>query len=121
MPIRLGALIEQVERLKPETTIRFDFGYTTPREAYSYRGFYDNLAIEFETGIYDKYTAADFLKLLQSSRYKEIHGYKGGTYFTTDSTPVWVVGDRSQSTGTAVKGVRDLGYGYAIIETEYEQ
>ena len=119
MPTRLGALIEQVERLKPETIIRFDFGYTTPKEAYSYRGYYDHLAIEFETGVYD-YTAADFLKLLKSSRRKEIYGYKGGTYITTDSTPVWVVGDSSESTGTAVKGVRDLGYGYAIIETEYE-
>lgn len=112
-------LLIAVGELKPETIIRFDFGYLTPSGMHSYRGYYEDMAIGYKSGVFDRLTAGQWLDELKSFRKEKLYGYKGGVYPVMDNTCLWVSSDSSEATGTIITGIKDLRYGYAIIETAY--
>lgn len=112
-------LINEIKKLKRDTAIRYDFGYFSPVGFHSYRGFYEDVAIGFEYR-QDNLMAMDFLKQLKNMLGKEIHGWKGGTYIVEPDSYLWVSKDASEANGTVITGVTDLGYGYAILNTAYE-
>lgn len=118
--LNYGQFVNELEKLSPETIIRFDFGYFTPKGYYSYRGYYEDCAIGYTDDIYDNLTAETYLHLLKSYKGETLYGYKGGEWAIHDNTSLWVAADSSQCTGTIITGITDLGYGYAIINTTYE-
>jgi len=115
----LGEMISALQKCDQDATVRFDFGGLHPASMDSYRGYYDQLAIGFESNLTGSNTGKVgwLLEQCQFSIEHVFHGYKGGEYQMSLDTPLWVA-NYGQCHGTAVVGVRDLGY-MVIIETAY--
>ena len=124
----LGELIEKLEAYitldgkKKSERILIDFAGLMPTGLSSYRGYYHQLAIE-----YDEATWADrkdmriakFLKLCKEAVGKEFTGWKGGEFTMSKDTPLWVA--NSGNTGsTIVTGVIVVWSGL-MIETAYKE
>ena len=99
--MRLGTFINQLQRIDPEKTIRFQCPYCTrkvpeysPRyinsigvgDFYSYRGYYDNLSI---TPSMETTYVRDVLTEAEDAVDAYFTGYKGGLYKMTDDTLLW--------------------------------
>ena len=125
--LTLGELIRQIEVLpltfkaqdsQAQKLIWFDFGNTYPARVGSWRGAYEEFAIDFSSGSYDVPTALAFLQVLRGARDAEFRGWRGGDYTMTEATPVWV--DHPGNAGnTAVVGVRDVEYHGIVIATAW--
>lgn len=113
----LGQFINALELLKPDTVVHYDFGFLWPTVFRSYRGCYDHLALGFVED--DKEVIAESLiKAAKECLEKTFTGYNGREYNMDKDTPLWAA-NYGQTGSTSITGVRDLGYGYAIIETRY--
>ena len=111
--LTLGELIQALKRQEEHRTVKFDFCYFVPTGVHSYRGYYEQLAVNYEDA--EAHKVEDFLKVLEDALGEDFCGYKGGVYKMKESTPVWV--DKpNHSSGTAIVGVRDNGY-QVILET----
>jgi len=115
--LTLGEIINKIELIikdKPELpTVIYDFEYLFPTEIDSWRGSYDELALNYSTEGTQLY-ADGFLKILKDTVGKKLEGYKGGEYVMTESTPVWVA-NYGNSGNTAVLDVIDGGYQIILI------
>jgi hypothetical protein len=110
--LRLCDIIDDLKRFKGGASLRFDFGYEVPGDLMSYRGFYEDLAVEpVEDG---ERTVADFLKACEAAVGATYCGYKGGKYTMNANATVWVsrYGD---ATGTDIRGFHDEGYEVVIL------
>jgi hypothetical protein len=138
-PISLGTLIRQLERVQFYSDnpghqegcfIQFDFGSFLPRSVHSYRGYYDHLAVSFETQ-YERNRRHDpsgktsnscrvpeFLQTLRNAIGQTFSGWKGGNYMMTAETPVWAA-STGDATGTGIVGVQTDGSAFVILTTEY--
>lgn len=115
----LGEFIDALAKLDESAVVRYDFGYMEPTSPASYRGFNDHLAFGHQETEYPKEVKVrDVLQWAREALYATYEGYKGGTYMMRENTPLWVA-NYSQCAGTAIVGVKDLGYGYVIIETAH--
>jgi len=114
-PLTLGELISKLEKTTDKTSknkgVYFDFCHTVPIGIGSYRGYYDQLAIEWgggnNRGVEGELNLLEFIKLLKETEGKTFEGYKGGQFKMGLETPVWVanyscVGD------TAIIKVKDF-------------
>lgn len=101
-----------------EATVRYDFEYLFPTSINSWRGSYDELALNFETQG-EEMKVSDFLKMLKDCIGKEFTGYKGGEFVMHKGTPIWVA-NYSHSGNTAVIDVVDNGY-VVILITGYRE
>ncbi len=79
----------ELER-SPEAEVQFDFCYTVPTTVNSYRGFYNHLAIGWESARSHWPLASDLANELRSAIGKTFEGYKGGDYYMDEQTPLWV-------------------------------
>ena len=118
--ITLGALIKCIRDAglnsdsDKKKTITFDFAYSVPGLLHSWRGDYKELSIHpsFDTEI--EVYAEDFLKVLESAVGEYFTGYKGGEFYMSNDTPLWV-SKTDMSGNTAVIGVYDEGYNIVIL------
>ncbi|GAB3937263.1 hypothetical protein [Larkinella terrae] len=127
--LSLGDIIDRIEPLianqpdvielyKEEATVRYDFGYLFPTEIDSWRGSYDELALNYtEEGKETAITA--FLELLKSAVGKTFEGYKGGDYVMNENTPVWVA-NYGNSGNTAIIDVLNQEHTVILI-TAYRE
>jgi hypothetical protein len=113
--LTLGELIERLKECQPDREVKFDFANFHPGGLDSYRGFYEQLAIEYQTDLEIK--TADFIAKLEKAVGRNYEGYKGGSYTMFRDTPVWVA-NYGESTYTGVVGVLDAGY-ITVIETAF--
>jgi hypothetical protein len=113
--LTLGELIFVLSRIDPKADIQYDFGGFHPTTIDSYRGFYEQLAVGFDS--YKKCTVGEFLARCNQMVGATVQGWKGGDYDVGSRTPMWVA-NRGHSHSTAIIGVIDLGH-TAIIETAY--
>jgi hypothetical protein len=117
--LTLGELILKLEPIVKnqkegeEATVRYDFEYLFPTSIDSWRGSYDELALNFETHG-NEMSVSDFLKMLKDCIGKKFIGYKGGEYTMHKGTPIWVA-NHSHSGNTAVIDVVDNDYEVILI------
>jgi hypothetical protein len=89
-------LIDQLAEHPQDATIMVDLGngeLRYPDDLSSYRGYYEQLAIEYRSGLgrHEKPpTVDDFTTALRGKVFDTVQGYKGGTYTIQNNTPVWV-------------------------------
>lgn len=116
--LQLGELIDLFEKCPPDKTVRYDFPHFVPGDLDSYRGYYEQLALEYvDTG--EVPTAASLLTKLKAADGATFEGYKGGEFTMDRSTLVWVA-NYGSSGHTIITGVTWDGY-YAIIHTAYQE
>jgi hypothetical protein len=117
--LTLGMLISKITACEKNETVAFDFGYMCPTRLDSWRGAYDELALNYVSYTNEdvEIKRDDFLVLLKSAIGKTFHGYKGGEFVMNEDTPIWVAND-GEACDTAVVGVLDLGW-KIIIQTSY--
>jgi len=101
----LGELIAKLESKRPDDSVVFDFDNMHPTSLCSWRGSYDELAIEYSNKG-ELLTVDTFLTMLKSAVGATYEGYKGGEFVMGRQTPLWVdnygVGDHR-----GVVGVKD--------------
>ncbi len=92
----LGCLIAELEKLPPERTI---VGFGNP---HSYRGYYSDLAFEPTE---DEITVIHLLTICREDCMgQKFVGYKGGDFYMTAETPVWI-SDYGMSSGMRLRGL----------------
>lgn len=84
----LGDLIEALKGVDAKKRVTVDDQYS-PGVLDSYRGFYDQLAIE-PSELLDPVRVGEFLKRCKVANGGVYHGYKGGEYHMTLNTSVWL-------------------------------
>lgn len=122
--LTLGGLIDKlteiaadqrciVERYKSEATIEFDFADLHPTVLESWRGSYEELALDFAYEG-DAPTITAFLTMLNEAVGKTFTGWKGGDYVMDRDTPIWV-SRPERGSHTAVVDVVDNEYCVYLI------
>ena len=109
----LGELVNAVHAIPDADAVVTIDGVHTPKHVQSYRGYYNELAIEYEdnpSGI----RAEALLDLLAGAIGSTHQGYKGGDYTMHRSTPVWV-SHYSTCEGRAVVGVANVAGSWRIV------
>lgn len=96
--LRLGDLIDGLRAARQDASVEFDFGGLKPKGVDSYRGYYSDLALSWDSVGLD---VARLLKVLEAADGEVFTGYKGGDYRMDRSTPVWVA-NYGQCHGVAV-------------------
>jgi len=116
--LTLGELIDALKRCNQDASINFDFCMFVPAGLRSYRGYYEDLALGFETGDrgYDMRKVGSLVGHLEDCMYALFEGYKGGHYRARRDTPMWV-DNSGDASGTAIVGVKDFGH-WVAIQTE---
>jgi hypothetical protein len=103
--LTLGQIIEKVEKIlesggDKKAEVVYDFGHFYPTEIDSWRGAYQELALNYTTKG-KELEAEEFLKMLKEANGKTFTGYKGGDFLMDLNTPVWV-SNYSEACDTAV-------------------
>jgi hypothetical protein len=96
-----------------EPGVRFDLEYLKPTGIDSWRGSYDELALEFGTEGREP-PLSEFIEMLKEADGKTYTGYKGGDYTMSRHTPVWVA-NYGNIGNTAVIDVVDNDYEIILI------
>jgi hypothetical protein len=111
----LGELVSALKRKDQDAWITFDFVHFRPAGGvHSYRGYYEDLAIGYESGGDTK--VRDVVKWLEEANGQSFYGYKGGEYVMDSETAVWVA-NHNESGGTAIVDVVDDGW-RIMLKTE---
>jgi hypothetical protein len=92
--LTLGEIISKIENILKQNQeeiplVCYDFEYLYPTSIDSWRGSYSELALSFE-GENNPPKADKFLEVLKDAVGKTFTGYKGGEFFMSRHTPVWV-------------------------------
>lgn len=104
MGLTLGELIAELKKVPGELSIKIAAPMDlVPTEVHSYRGYYSDLAIDFECS-YSTKTVKEFLPTLEEAVGKTFEGYKGGDFHMPAATPIWV-SRYGQASGALVRGV----------------
>lgn len=102
----LGDLIKALEEWPDKAdACRFGFGGLAPLGFDSYRGYYDHLALGFQTvNTYPDPTVQDVLNWALKADGGVFYGYKGGEFQMDRDTPVWVA-NSGETSDTVIVGV----------------
>jgi hypothetical protein len=130
-PLRLGQLIKELKEVadadgtvprmeKAEKWVVFDWDYRVPVDLYSYRGYYDDVAIEAKLVGPRNADLGSFIKMLEDRVGDDMEGYKGGTFEILLSCRCWAVEDDSHAPGVGIVGVFDRGYEAVICTRVFE-
>lgn len=125
--LTLGELIALLKDIPLEysdepVTVSFDFGTAHPAGLSSWRGSYDELAINYNLGGYDNNNAdqfahtdlKDFMEELRAADGKVYEGWKGGDFVMSLNTPLWVANNGNVG-NTGVVGIRNNNYEVVIL------
>lgn len=116
--LKLEPILEKQSEKDNEATVFYDFEYLFPTDIDSWRGSYNELALNF-TSEGEQMNISDFLKMLKETIGKEFTGYKGGEFIMNKHTPIWVA-NYGNSGNTAVIDVVDDSY-QVILITGYRE
>lgn len=112
-PLRLGELIEKLTPIKKDKHVYFDWAGCIPRVSNGraqfsiYRGYYSDLALEYEAGEYMKFvTVGELLEGAKSVRGQDLTSWKGGKFHIDSDTIIWVA-NLGNCMNTALVGVKE--------------
>ena len=87
--MELRVLMDELDKLYEHKPIRMRDGYSLIPEFSSYRGYYEQLAIDYTDEPADDFTVRDFKNLLEEALDQgTMEGYKGGTFSIDCDTEV---------------------------------
>ena len=114
----LGELIAKLEALEDRTqTVSFAFENAVPTHLSSWRGSYNELALNFSFEE-NAPTVEDLIKRLKQAVGATYQGYKGGEFLMGKTTPVWVA-NYGNSGNTGITDVIQTEDDEVILKTEY--
>ena len=117
----LGQLIEALKEYDSDKTVVFDWPDMVPCDVYSWRGDYEQLAIDYkESSHSERPLLKEFLSELQDAIGRTFPGYRGGEFMMYEHTPVHVA-KYSYSGRCCVSGVTKGELGEAVIQTEHRE
>lgn len=112
----MNARLPRVSGCDDEPRVVLDFGYLVPTGLSSYRGFYEQLAIDYDdlntyrgdgAPTVVAQTVSTFLRRLEQAAAGEVfEGYKGGSYRASRASPLWVA-SYGEASSVAVVGLHD--------------
>lgn len=124
----IGGLIRALRAAECDTdaTLQWDFLTMGVYPGGSYRGFYDQYALEYgplnpsdpREQKQRLATPADLARHLEGAIGQWYTGWKGGEYMMLDETPVWV-GNPGESHDMGVVGVRVVAPYLVVLETRF--
>lgn len=120
--LTVGSLLRKLDSLSADTEIMLSNGAHLNGEWGSYRGYYDDLALEpAEDGGEFIYTAGTIKEMLNDALcIGEMTGYKGGTFFITEDTLLWL-SSYGEASGNALVDFIDIqGQWYLIVKNQDE-
>lgn len=111
--LNVGELIAELKKHKQSGFLEIDNSpvLLTPSGVDSYRGYYEQLAIE--VSVSGSMTVGTLVELLTSRIGTTMTGYKGGQYPISNDTPVWI-SNYGECSHSRVTGVRESKHGIAI-------
>jgi hypothetical protein len=110
--VTLGALIDTLRGLPPDARITLDDG-DLPGEFDSYRGYYEDLAIEPTPAQGTYVSVADLLARAREVNGATLQGYKGGDFLMDRHTRLWVA-HYGECSSRAVLTIASSGDGFVI-------
>jgi hypothetical protein len=116
--LNLGELIDLLKQIERDdlTSVEFDFCGIAPGRLHSYRGYYEQLAIEPD----NIYVLLDpFIADLEIAVGQTYEGYKGGDFTMHRDTPVWI-SSYGEAKNTVITGVKKI-YNQVILKTRYQE
>lgn len=117
----IGKLIEALTMIKqevPDAEVYFDFCGFFPTGIDSWRGIYEELALNYKKDG-EPMSINNFLAMLKQAIGQTFTGYKGGEYTMHADTPLWVA-NGSEVGNTAVVGAIDDGVNVYLLTTFVE-
>lgn len=87
--MRLGQFISELEDAKPDIPVYIAPFNLIPTSFHSYRGYYEDLALGYETG-YKRVTAGELCAVAKAAIGNSFLGWKGGEYTVDGMTRVWI-------------------------------
>ncbi len=117
--MNVSGLIAELKKHPRDAYLRIDKSPIglSPKGVDSYRGYYEDLAINVEPDRYSEMRTGDFVALLEERLGTTMTGYKGGDYQIRPSTRVWV-SNYGEASGARVTGVRFADWGCVFITWE---
>ena len=103
----LGELIERLKESPRQNKLHLSlpgFPVWGVREPCSYRGYYDQLALQPH---HTPASVAEVIAMLEDALGKSFEGYKGGEFIMGHSTRVWIA-EYGSSSGMRVYAVEDI-------------
>lgn len=114
----LGELIDTLKSFPKDYFVVIRPYDLIPHGFTSYRGYYDELALEYDVKGYC--TVEDLLRVAKDVVGKELMGYKGGKFLMTKNTPVWISNYGNTSNMLLTK-VESPFAGYVYIYGEHKE
>jgi hypothetical protein len=105
MNYSIGDLIDELQKCDGKKIVILDNVLTPPGDFYSYRGYYEDMAIS--EGRHMK-TVKEFIHELKDMCGESLEGWKGGHFSMDVNTRTWVAGEGELSTD-AIVGVKEEG------------
>jgi hypothetical protein len=120
--LNVGELIAELKKYDRGSHILIDKSPIglAPKAVDSYRGYYEDLAINVEPDRHSMMRAGDFLSLLEERLGTTMTGYKGGEYRIRPTTRVWV-SNYGENSGARVTGLRLADWGCVYITWESDR
>lgn len=118
-PIKtLGEVILLLKAQPKSNTIKLDFTDSNPSHLDSYRGYYTDLSLDYDSDEKSK-TVKELLKIFEDADGLTYEGYKGGDYTMNRKTLVWVA--PYGSCGRMLIDIKSKGKVTTIITQEDEE
>ena len=114
----LGDLISALEGIDPNYMVYIKPYNLRPTGFDSYRGYYEDLSLSYDCD--HDCTVADLLKWAKNAEGKTYMGYKGGEFYMTNKTPIWI-SNYGQVTGMKLTALQVPFDGYVYLYGEKEE
>lgn len=98
--VTLGKMIDVLGPLPSNMIVRFDWNGESPKQEMSYRGYYSDLAFDWDV---EPITVEEFAAMCGKALGAIYTGYKGGDWPMGSDTPLWA--SAYGTTGRAIIGV----------------
>jgi len=108
----LGDLISALEGIDPNYMVYIKPYNLRPTGFDSYRGYYEDLSLSYDCD--HDCTVADLLKWAKNAEGKTYMGYKGGEFYMTNKTPIWI-SNYGQATGVMLSALEVPFDGYVYL------